>query len=204
MRFPRLTRVSVGVTGSWGSRRYVTRVTGKDEEYLVWRFEFTFSASVLLRAIFLVSQGEVTRWARSHGSVHSIVGPPEQSLRVPLTFRPLHPMSTAEVDVSFGYPQVRTTSEALKADAREVIQPADGQVLFTGEVSDLATIPGASPALARILLLDASDTEDARLHKWRMRRGIRDAAPPELSFLSSGYQRGDIATSLIDEDQPAS
>jgi hypothetical protein len=204
MRFPDLVRVPVGVTGSWDSRRYVTRVTGKDEEFFVWHYEFTFTASDPLRAIFLVSQGGTTRWERAHGSVHTIVSPPERELRVPLTFRPLDPMFTAEVDVSLGYAHVRTTSDPLKTDPRKVIQPAAAQELFTGEVTELATIPGDPPARARILLLDAGDTEDARSHKWRMRKEVRNSAPEELPFLSSGYQTGDVATSLIDQSQPAS
>lgn len=204
MRFQGLKRIPVSVSGSWGSRRYVTRVTGQDEEFFVWHYEFTFAGSDPLRAIFLVSQGDSTRWERAHGSRHSIVGPAEQSLTVPLTFRPLDPMFTAEVDVSLGYAHARLMNEDLRADPRSVIEPANATELFTGEVSDLASIPGGPPARVRIVLLDAGDTEDVRLHKWRMRTEIRNSAPEELPFLSSGHQTGDVATSLIEEEQPAS
>lgn len=204
MRFLGLKRVPVSVRGSWDSRRYVTRVRGQDEEFFVWHYEFTFTASCPVRAVFLVSQGNTTRWERAHGSRYSIVGRPERSLTVPLTFRPLDPMLTDEVTVSLGYARVRTSSEKLRADPRKVIEPAGGQELFTGEVTDLATIPGEPAARARILLLDVGDTEDARLHKWRMRKEIRDTGAEELPFLSSGYQTGDVATSVIDQDEPAS
>lgn len=204
MRFSELVRVPVAVTGSWDSRRYVTRVTGQDEEFFVWHYEFTFTASDPLRAVFLVSQGGTTRWERAHGSRYSIVGPPESSLSVPLTFRSLEPMHTDEVTVNLGYARVRMRSEDLRADPRKVIKPADAQELFTGEVTELATIPGDPPARAGILLLDVGDTEDARLHKWRLRKEIRNSAPEELPFLSSGYQTGDVATSLIHQDHPAS
>jgi hypothetical protein len=204
MRFQGLKRMPVAVSGSWDSRRYVTRVTGRDEEFFTWQYEFTFTASDPIRAVFLMSQGGTTRWERAHGSRHSIVGPPEPSLAVPLTFRPLEPMVSDEIGVSLGYAHVRTTSEGLRADPRAVIEPTNAEELFTGEITELATIPGGAPARARILLLDAGDTEGARLHKWRMRHEIRTSAPEELPFLSSGYQTGDVPTSVIEEEQPAS
>lgn len=84
----------------------------------------------------------------------------------------------------------------LKDDARKVVELTYARQLFTGEIAQLAKVPGKPPAQVRILLLDSSDTEEPRLSKWRMKKAFREEMPDELTFFTTGYQAGSVPDPL--------
>ena len=107
------------------------------------------------------------------------------------TFRPADWSNSDDVHVVFGRSKgTYVTDSALKADPRPLVEVCRPEAA-TGEVMELAVMPRHRIVLAAIVFAH-DDTEDRRMHKWRIRPSLKQQLPEHLSELVSGYQSGEI------------
>lgn len=178
-----LTHVPLEVSADWLPKT-VTTEPPRYIPHTEWKLALKLKAARPVRAAVFLTRGRETAWGlRPHEAATEI--------ELSASFFPYDWASSDEVQVNFEWKLAAVTDPALKSDPRDVVKVTVPTTSETGEVFQVAELPGHAITLAALAIVDR-DTETRRLDRWRITPELATNLPEHLVPLTSGRQSGVI------------